>query len=97
MTPPRILVAGIGNIFFGDDAFGIEVVRRLLARPQPDGVHIRDFGIRGLDLAYTLLDGAEFAILVDAMPRGGTPGGGARLCGGADLAIQPGHGGCGGR
>lgn len=74
MKPPRILVAGIGNIFLGDDAFGVEVARQLLARPHPGSVHVRDFGIRGLDLAYTLLDGVEFLILVDAMPRGGAPG-----------------------
>jgi hydrogenase maturation protease len=74
VKPPRILVAGIGNIFLGDDAFGCEVAQRLLARPRPDAVQVRDFGIRGLDLAYTLLDGVEFTILIDAMPRGGEPG-----------------------
>jgi hydrogenase maturation protease len=76
MTPPRILIAGIGNIFFGDDAFGSEVARRLMGRPQrlPDGVHVGDFGIRGLDLTYALLDGYEAIVLVDATPRGGTPG-----------------------
>jgi hydrogenase maturation protease len=68
------LVAGVGNIFFGDDAFGVEVVHRLLRRPLPKGVEIIDFGIRGLDLAYALLDPYEAVILVDATPRGGTPG-----------------------
>jgi hydrogenase maturation protease len=71
---PRILVAGIGNIFLGDDAFGVEVVRRLAARPVPDGVHVVEFGIRGLDLAYALVDGYDAAVLVDAAPRGGRPG-----------------------
>jgi hydrogenase maturation protease len=71
---PRILVAGVGNIFLGDDAFGVEVAQRLMARPQPEGVRVVDFGIRGLDLAYTLLDGYEAVVLVDAAPRGGTPG-----------------------
>jgi hydrogenase maturation protease len=71
---PRILIGGIGNIFLGDDAFGVEVVRRLAARPLPEGVRLVDFGIRGLDLAYALLDGCEHAILVDAAPRGGAPG-----------------------
>ncbi|HEV8245611.1 MAG TPA: hydrogenase maturation protease [Polyangiaceae bacterium] len=70
----RILVAGIGNIFFGDDAFGCEVVRALAARSLPRGVVVRDFGIRGLDLSYALGDGYDAAILVDAMPRGGAPG-----------------------
>ncbi len=74
MTPPRILIAGIGNIFLGDDAFGSEVARRLAARTMPDSVRVVDFGIRGLDLAYALLDGHDAAILVDATPRGGTPG-----------------------
>jgi hydrogenase maturation protease len=74
MTSPRILVAGIGNIFLGDDAFGVEVARRMVGRKLPPEVQVRDFGIRGLDLAYTILDGVEFLILVDAMPRGGEPG-----------------------
>jgi hydrogenase maturation protease len=70
----RILVAGVGNIFFGDDGFGPEVLRRLCARPLPDGVRAVDFGIRGLDLAFALLDGYDALILVDAAPRGGSPG-----------------------
>ena len=70
----RILIAGIGNIFLGDDAFGVEVVRRLARRCLPDGVEVRDFGIRGLDLTYTLLDGWDVVILVDAVPRGEPPG-----------------------
>ncbi|HEX3917327.1 MAG TPA: hydrogenase maturation protease [Caulobacteraceae bacterium] len=70
----RILVAGIGNIFSGDDAFGVEVAQRLARRPQPDGVKVVDFGIRGLDLTYALLDGYEAAILVDAAARGHRPG-----------------------
>ena len=70
-----ILIACIGNIFLGDDAFGVEVARRLAGRALPERVRVRDFGIRGLDLAYELLDGAyAAAILVDAAPRGGTPG-----------------------
>jgi hydrogenase maturation protease len=70
----RILVAGIGNIFFGDDGFGVEVSRRLAGRPLPEGVRVADFGIRGIDLTYALLDGWDAAILVDAAPRGGRPG-----------------------
>jgi hydrogenase maturation protease len=70
-----ILIACVGNIFLGDDAFGVEVARRLAGRALPERVRVRDFGIRGLDLAYELLDGAyAAAILVDAVPRGGTPG-----------------------
>jgi hydrogenase maturation protease len=71
---PRILVAGVGNIFLGDDAFGVEVAQRLADRPLPEGVRVVDFGIRGLDLAYALLDDYEAVVLVDASPRGGQPG-----------------------
>ncbi len=71
---PTILVAGIGNIFLGDDGFGVEVVKRLAAREQRSGVKVVDFGIRGFDLTYALIDGADITILVDACPRGGKPG-----------------------
>jgi hydrogenase maturation protease len=74
MTTPRVLVAGVGNIFLGDDAFGVEVVQRLAGRGLADGVRVVDIGIRGLDLAYALLDGYEAVVLVDATPRGGPPG-----------------------
>ena len=74
MTRPCILVAGVGNIFLGDDAFGVEVAQRLLRRELPDEVRVVDFGIRGLDLTYALLDGYEAVILVDATPRGGRAG-----------------------
>jgi hydrogenase maturation protease len=70
----RLLIAGIGNIFLGDDAFGVEVARRLAGRPLPEGVRVVDFGIRGLDLAFALLDGCDGAVLVDAAQRGGPPG-----------------------
>lgn len=73
-TPPRILVAGIGNIFLGDDAFGVEVVQRLGCRAWPVNVSVVDFGIRGLDLTYALLDGYDAVVLVDAAPRGQSPG-----------------------
>jgi hydrogenase maturation protease len=71
---PSILIAGIGNIFLGDDAFGVEVVQRLASRKFPGRVRAVDFGIRGFDLAYALLDGADVTILIDACPRGGKPG-----------------------
>jgi hydrogenase maturation protease len=71
---PRVLVAGIGNIFLGDDGFGVEVARRLLRRPRFGAVRVVDFGIRGLDLAYALQDGYENMILVDAFPHGQMPG-----------------------
>jgi hydrogenase maturation protease len=74
MRPERVLIAGIGNIFLGDDGFGVEVVRRLAERPLPEGVEVKDFGIRGMDLAYSLQDDYELVVFVDATPRGGAPG-----------------------
>jgi hydrogenase maturation protease len=70
----RILVAGVGNIFLGDDGFGVEVVRRLAGRDLPEGVEVVDFGIRGMDLAYALQDDYEAVVFVDATPRGEKPG-----------------------
>lgn len=70
----QVLVAGIGNVFHGDDGFGVEVVRRLRARETPPGVDVVDFGIRGLDLMYALGDGYRTVVLVDAAERGHAPG-----------------------
>jgi hydrogenase maturation protease len=70
----QVLVAGIGNIFMGDDGFGCEVIRRLAAFQFPENVRVFDFGIRGFDLAYALMDGCELTILIDAVPRGEAPG-----------------------
>ncbi len=70
----RLLVAGIGNIFRGDDAFGCEVARTLAAWPLPTGVRVKDFGIRGFDLACALVEGYDGAILIDAVSRGRPPG-----------------------
>lgn len=69
-----ILVAGIGNIFLGDDGFGVEVVKRLSAYEFDARVKVVDFGIRGFDLAYALQDGYETTILIDAYPHGEVPG-----------------------
>ena len=69
-----ILIACVGNIFLGDDAFGVEVAQRLSRRRLPDEVCVVDFGIRGFDLAYALMDDYEAIILVDAVPRGDAPG-----------------------
>lgn len=69
-----ILIAGIGNIFLGDDAFGVEVARSLSQRTLPSEAQVKDFGIRGFDLAYTLLDPWHTVILVDALPRKEAPG-----------------------
>ena len=74
MNRARVLVAGVGNIFLGDDGFGSEVAQRLLRRALPPEVRVVDFGIRGLDLTYALLDGYQWVILVDAAPRGEPPG-----------------------
>ncbi len=70
----RILIACVGNIFLGDDAFGVEVARVLATRQFPEGVKVVDFGIRAFDLAYALLDPWDAVILVDAVPRGDAPG-----------------------
>jgi len=70
----RILIAGIGNLFLRDDAFGTEVVRRLAASDLPDGVRAVDYGIRGMHLAYDLLDGWDALVIVDALPDRGEPG-----------------------
>ena len=74
MSRKRILVAGVGNVFLGDDGFGVEVVRRLAGRELPGGVEVKDFGIRGMDLAYALQEDYELVIFVDATPRGEKPG-----------------------
>jgi hydrogenase maturation protease len=74
MNNARILVAGIGNIFLGDDAFGVEVARRLAVRSLPPEVRVVDFGIRGLDLTYALLEDYKQVILVDTVRRGQKPG-----------------------
>jgi hydrogenase maturation protease len=87
MSQPRILVAGIGNIFKGDDGFGVEVARtlsKLTGRAPldlPDDVAVIDFGIRGIDLAFAITSGYETVILIDAMQRGDKPG---NIC-----VIQP--------
>jgi hydrogenase maturation protease len=74
MSERRILIGGIGNIFHGDDAFGVEVANRLMNEPFCDQVRVVNFGIRSYDLAFALLDGYETAIIVDAVKRGGKPG-----------------------
>jgi hydrogenase maturation protease len=80
----RILVAGIGNVFRTDDGFGSEVARRLAGLPWLDGVRVVDYGIRGLHLAYDLLDGWEVLVLVDAVPDRGAVGAVAVLAIGED-------------
>lgn len=74
----RALVAGIGNVFLTDDGFGSEVARRMAAQPLPDGVgadvRVVDYGIRGMHLAFDLLDGYDALVVVDALPSEGPPG-----------------------
>jgi hydrogenase maturation protease len=70
----RILVAGIGNVFLGDDGFGVALADRLARIALPDGVEVVDYGIRGMDLAYALHDGWDAVLLLDAIPRGLGPG-----------------------
>jgi hydrogenase maturation protease len=70
----RVLVVGVGNIFLGDDGFGVEVAARLARRPIPEGVRVADFGIRGVHLAYELLEGFDLVILVDTVNTGDPAG-----------------------
>ena len=74
MSPERVLIAGVGNVFLGDDGFGVEVVKRLAGHELPEGVEVVDFGIRGMDLVYALQDDYEVVVFVDATPRGERPG-----------------------
>jgi hydrogenase maturation protease len=71
---PRVLVAGIGNVFLGDDGFGVALASRLARRELPAGVEVVDYGIRGMDLAYAMGEGYDTVVLLDATPRGGAPG-----------------------
>jgi hydrogenase maturation protease len=73
-TGPRVLVAGIGNVFLGDDGFGVALAGRMARRDLPAGVDVVDYGIRGMDLAYALLEDWDAVILLDATPRGQAPG-----------------------
>jgi hydrogenase maturation protease len=73
-APRRVLVAGLGNIFLGDDGFGVEAVGRLARRELPPGVEVVDIGVRGVHLAYQLLDGYDTVVLLDATAQGGEPG-----------------------
>ena len=68
-------MAGIGNIFLGDDGFGVEVAQELLRRdPFPAVVRLGEYGIRGYDLAYEILEGYDTVVLIDATQRGDPPG-----------------------
>lgn len=70
----KVLVAGVGNIFLGDDAFGVEVCRSLSQRDLPPDVVVKDFGIRSYDLGYTLMEDWDLVILVDTLSQGEKPG-----------------------
>lgn len=75
MSAARIFVVGVGNIFLGDDGFGVEVAARMARRPIPEGVQVEDYGIRGVHLAYALLEGSfDLVILVDTLDLGEEPG-----------------------
>jgi hydrogenase maturation protease len=70
----RTLIAGLGNVFEGDDGFGVEVARALSMTVLPDGAELRDYGIRGVHLAYQLVEGYDLVVIADAVSRGGEPG-----------------------
>ena len=86
---PRILVAGVGNIFLADDGFGVAVARQLATLPQRPGIDVRDFGIRGMDLAYAMQKGYDAVVLVDASPRGESAGTLSVIDARADLDTTP--------
>jgi hydrogenase maturation protease len=98
----RILVAGIGNVFLGDDGFGVEVARQLMREPVPLDVGVMDVGIRALHLAYELLDPPEELLIIDTVSRGEPPGtlylididlaAGAAYAGGARADLGDAHG-----
>jgi hydrogenase maturation protease len=97
----RTVVAGVGNVFLGDDGFGVELAARLMTRPLPPGVEVVDVGIRGMHLAFDLLDGCELLVLLDASARGEPPGtltvlqvdpGAEGHAGGPDPGVADGHG-----
>lgn len=71
---PRVLVAGIGNIFLGDDGFGSEVARRLQRCALPEGARVKDYGVGGIHLAYDVAEGVDLLVLVDTVARGAAPG-----------------------
>lgn len=87
----RFLIAGIGNIFLGDDAFGVEAARGLATEAWAEGVEVRDFGIRCLDLAFALDQGWSAVVILDAVQRGGQPGTlyHIELDSASDLAASP--------
>lgn len=70
----RILVAGIGNVFLRDDGFGVAVAQRLATERLPEGTRVEDFGIRGVHLAFQLLETPDLLVIVDAMSRSAAPG-----------------------
>ncbi len=74
MSRKHVLIAGVGNVFLGDDGFGVEVVKRLAGRELPEDVEVKDFGIRGMDLVYALQDDYDAVVFVDATPQGEEPG-----------------------
>ena len=86
---PRILVAGIGNIFLADDGFGVAVAQQLASLPQRAGVDVRDFGIRGMDLAYAMQRDYDAVVLVDAAQRGESAGTLSVIDAAADLDAAP--------
>ena len=66
----RILVACVGNVFLGDDGFGVALAGRLARAELPANVvDVVDYGIRGMDLAYAMPD-YDVVIMLDALPRG---------------------------
>jgi hydrogenase maturation protease len=70
----KVLVAGIGNAWMGDDGFGSEVVKQLGTVELPPGVAVMDFGTGGLNLAYEVMRGYDALLILDISQQGGSPG-----------------------
>jgi len=70
----RILIAGVGNVLRADDAFGVEVAKRLADHELPEGVTVVETGIAGIALVQELQDGYDALVVVDAVDLGRTPG-----------------------
>jgi hydrogenase maturation protease len=73
VTPPRVLVACVGNTLRGDDGFGVAVAAELDGS-LPEVADVLETGIGGIGIVHALMDGYDALILVDAVERGAEPG-----------------------
>lgn len=69
MSPPRAVIACVGNDLVGDDGFGIAVHDALVDRPLPAGVQLHKVFLAGMDL-LDRLHGEDLLVVVDAVSLG---------------------------